>query len=195
MRAKTNLSVADVARIIDASSGVTRVIVEVLYSSGARVSELCKLTWDDIDFGERTIRLMGKGADERLVPLGSPCIAALRAMPGDRGGAVFSMSDQNIRDRLTILGKRIGLHLYPHLFRHAFATHLHSNGANERVVQDLLGHRRVDTTMLYLDTSDRTLQESKDLITRCLAAARGQDADPRSLKRVIAGHRATLVLR
>jgi integrase len=111
------------------------------------------------------------------------------------GARVFSLNEQQVRDRLKALGRRIGIHLTPHLFRHAFAGHLHLNGASERVIQEWLGHRRVDTTMIYLDGCEAVMKEKRQLVTRCLAAARGQDADPRSLKRVIVGDRAGLILR
>jgi site-specific recombinase XerD len=105
------------------------------------------------------------------------------------------LTTQQVRDRLKTLGRRIGLHLTPHLFRHAFASHLHNNGASERVIMDMLGHRRVDTTMIYLDISDRTIQERCDLITRAMANIRGRGDDPRALRHVIASDRAGLILR
>jgi len=193
-RAQTSLSITDIARALAASEGITRCLLETLYATGARVSELCKLTWGDINFEERTVRLQGKGSDERAVPLGKPCVEALSALLDGRRGTVAptdpvfpGLTTQNVRDLLKVLGRRIGVRLTPHLFRHAMATHMHYNGANIRVLQDLLGHKRCNTTQIYLDTSDRTILDNKDLITRCLANARGRGEDMRGLRRVIDG--------
>ena len=127
----------------------------------------------------------GAGADAlgKIRPDGASLGATDRVFPG--------LTTQAVRDRLKVLGQRIGLHLTPHLFRHAFASHLHNNGASERVIMDMLGHRRVDTTQIYLDVSDRTIQEKCDLITRAMANIRGRGDDPRALRRTIGG----LVLR
>jgi site-specific recombinase XerD len=227
---KHPLTINDIARALAASKGETNAIVEVLYASGARVSELCKLTWADVNLEVATIRLRGKKGDERCVPIGQPCLTALHALRDapqghPRGearddlyarsngpdpsftpiadaanmnltsprntGPVFSLNEQQVRDRLKTLGRRVGVHLTPHLFRHAFAGHLHLNGANERVIQEWLGHRRVDTTMIYLDGCERAIEEKHQLITRALARARGKDEDPRALRYTTGG----LVLR
>jgi integrase len=117
-------------------------------------------------------------------PLRTPLIGAL-PQPTE---AVFpSLTTQAVRDRLKVLGRRIGVHLHPHAFRHAFSAHLHLNGANERVIQELLGHRRVNTTALYLQGCERDLQEKRELITRSLANARGRGEDMRGLRRIIGG--------
>jgi site-specific recombinase XerD len=201
-RQQTNLSVEDVARAIAASEGTVRAIIEILYASGARVSELCALTWGDVDSAAGYVRLQGKGGDARRVPIGPPALTALLALPSasdghsDANTRVFpSLTTQNVRDRLRAVGRRVGIRLTPHLLRHAFASHMHLNGASERVLQELLGHVKVSTTMIYLDGCERRVEEGRQLITQCLAAARGLDADPRSLKRVIAGDRAGLILR
>jgi integrase/recombinase XerD len=194
---KHPLSVDDVARALEASEGVTRTLIETLYASGARVSEVVKLTWGDVNLETATVRLQGKKGDERCIPIGQPCLAALYALHNGsqghpRGEArVFNLNEQQVRDRLKTVGRRIGVHLTPHLFRHAFAGHLHLNGANERVIQEWLGHRRVDTTALYLDGCQRAIEEKRQLITRSLAKARGRDEDPRALRYTIGG----LVLR
>ena len=196
--ARVSLSISDVARALAASEGETNAIIELLYASGARVSEVVKLWWGDVNLAGREVRLQGKRGDERAVCLGLPCVKALTGLVAARGGLVAptdrvfpGLTTQNVRDRLKVLGQRIGLHLTPHLFRHAFASHLHSNGASERVIMDMLGHRRVDTTQIYLDVSDRTIQEKCDLITRAMANIRGRGDDPRALRRTIGG----LVLR
>ena len=193
-RTVISLSVNDISRALEASEGITRCLLETLYATGARVSELCKLTWGDVDLEGHTVRLQGKGGDERAVPLGKPCVEALSLTVAGNGGIVAptervfpGLTTQNIRDRLKVVGRRIGVRLTPHLFRHAMATHMHYNGANVRVLQDLLGHKRCNTTQIYLDTSDRTILDNKELITRCLANARGRGEDMRGLRRVIGG--------
>jgi len=193
-RAQTSLSIHDISRALEASEGITTVLLEVLYASGGRVSEIVGLTWGDVNLEGRTVRLQGKGGDERAVPLGKPCVEALSALLDGRRATVAptekvfpGLTTQNVRDRLKVLGRRIGVHLHPHAFRHAFSSHLHLNGANERVIQELLGHRRVDTTAIYLQGCERALQEKRELITRCLANARGRGEDMRGLRRVIGG--------
>lgn len=198
---KHRLSIDDVARALQASDGEANAIIETLYASGARVSELVGLTWDDVDWAGGYVGLQGKGGDARRVPVGSPCLSVLYGLYAahrSRPGAdcrVFNLNEQAVRDRLKTVGRRIGVHLTPHLLRHAFAGHLHLNGANERVIQEWLGHCRVDTTALYLDGCERVIEEKRQLVARSLAAARGLDADPRSLKRVIVGDGAGLILR
>jgi site-specific recombinase XerD len=190
---KHPLSISDVALALSLSKGETNAIVETLYASGARVSELVKLTWGDVNLTAHYVRLKGHAGDERCVPLGLPCVRALYALRDGAGGhprgveRVFSLTDQQIRDRLKTLGRRIGLHLTPHLLRHAFASHMHLNGASERVIQDMLGHKRINTTQIYLDGCERVMEEKRQLVTRCLANARGRGEDQRGLRRVISG--------
>jgi len=199
---KHPLSIADIARALAASEGETRVLIEFLYSSGARVSEACGLTWADLDLDAGAVRLQSKGGDMRLVPLGRPAVAALitwrryGAANGSRapqkntaprqivtveptravveGDLVFpGLTTQNIRDRLKTLGRRIGVHLTPHLFRHAFATHMLDRGADIRSVQEMLGHRKVSTTTdVYWDHSEVALHQVNRLVVTCLPRAR-----------------------
>jgi len=179
-RAVTSLSIADISRALAASEGITTVLLEVLYASGGRVSEIVALRWQDIDFEARTVRLQGKGSDERMVPLGQPCVEALLALvePG-RGTVaptdlVFSgLTTQNIRDRLAVLGRKTGLHLYPHSFRHAFASHMLDRGADIRSVQEMMGHKKVTTTIdIYWDHAEVHLHQVNRLIVTCLPRAR-----------------------
>lgn len=137
-------------------------IFEMLYGCGLRISELCGLNLDDFDFHERWIRVRGKGKKERQVPFGSKAAAALERYlairtprPDER--AVFL----NHRGaRITVRGVRGVVKFYatalagdsslhPHSFRHAYATHLLSDGADLRSIQELLGHAQLSTTQKY----------------------------------------------
>jgi len=141
-------------------------IFELLYGCGLRVSELVGLNLEDLDLGERWLRVRGKGRKERQVPYGSKAGAALErylaartAKPGER--ALFL---NHLGRRLTDRGARRIVKLYatlltgdssvhPHSFRHAFATHLLSDGADLRAIQELLGHARLSTTQKYTRVS------------------------------------------
>jgi integrase/recombinase XerC len=152
-------------------------ILEVLYASGARVSELCGLDLDDIDYQRNTILVLGKGNKERTIPLGNPAMKALNnwiknARPeivtGTSGEAVF----------LGIRGKRIdqrtvrtvvyealealegAQRLGPHALRHSAATHLLEGGADLRTVQEILGHASLATTQIYTHVSTERLQKA-----------------------------------
>ena len=178
-RQQTSLSVDDVGRALAASEGITRCLLEVLYATGARVSELSKLTWGDVNLVGRYVWLQGKGGDERIVPIGQPCFLALTRLSFACGHAVegtesvFGLSDQNIRDRLKVVGHRTGLRLTPHLFRHAFASHMLDRGADIRSVQEMMGHKKVTTTIdIYWDHAEVHLHQVNRLIVTCLPRAR-----------------------
>jgi len=178
-RAQTSLSIEDVSRALEASEGVTRCLLETLYATGARVSELCKLTWGDVDLEGHAVRLQGKGGDERAVPLGKPCVEALTGLRDGRRGIVApteqvfpGLTTQNVRDRLKVVGRRIGVRLTPHLFRHAFASHLLDRGADIRSVQEMMGHKKVTTTIdIYWDHAEVHLHQVNRLIVTCLPRA------------------------
>jgi integrase/recombinase XerD len=145
-----------------------RALLELLYGSGARISEAVGLDVDDLDLGRGAVLLRGKGGKERVVPLGSYAAAALdaylvRARPalvqaGRGSHALFlnrrggRLSRQSAWAILRAAAQRAGLqadHLSPHTLRHSFATHLLDGGADVRVVQELLGHASVTTTQIY----------------------------------------------
>ena len=184
-RAQTSLSVDDVGRALAASEGITKVLVETLYSCGGRVSEIVALRWQDIVYREDVepagwwVYLRGKGGDERAVPLGKPCMEALSLTVAGAGGIVAptdkvfcGLTTQNARDRLKVLGRRIGVHLYPHALRHAFASHMLDRGADLRSIQEMLGHKKVTTSLLYWDHTDIKLHQVHRLIVTCLPRAR-----------------------
>ncbi|ALA67490.1 site-specific tyrosine recombinase XerD [Corynebacterium lactis] len=169
------LSIPDVTALIDSipdgeTATVTdlrnRALVEFLYSTGARVSEVTGLDIDDVDRETNLVLLRGKGDKERIVPVGSPAMAALdkwltRGRPAwvraNSGPALFinslgrRLSRQSAGNTLAELGERAGLavKISPHTLRHSFGTHLIEGGADVRVVQELLGHASVTTTQIY----------------------------------------------
>jgi integrase/recombinase XerD len=149
-------------------------LLEMLYGTGARISEAVGLAVDDLDFESSTVRLTGKGGKERIVPIGSYATAACsayltRSRPalaalGRSGPALFlnarggRLSRQSAWTVLKHAADRAGLAtaVSPHTLRHSFATHLIDGGADVRVVQELLGHASVTTTQIYtLVTVDR----------------------------------------
>jgi integrase/recombinase XerD len=154
-----------------------RALLELLYSTGARISEAVGLDVDDVDARARTVLLAGKGGKQRLVPIGRPALAALdaylvRARPalaarGRGGPALFlnvrggRLSRQSAWQVLREAADRAGITaaVSPHTLRHSFATHLLEGGADVRVVQELLGHASVTTTQVYTLVTVDTLRE------------------------------------
>jgi len=145
-----------------------RAIVELLYASGLRVSELVGLDVRDVDLAELTVRVLGKGSKERIVPFGDAAAGALRGYLGPRGsGAVFLNrrgGRLTVRSVHTIVRRqaraaRITRKVTPHTLRHTFATHLLDSGADLRMIQELLGHSRLSTTQRYTHVgSDQLLR-------------------------------------
>ncbi|MDQ0382145.1 integrase/recombinase XerD [Amycolatopsis thermophila] len=154
-----------------------RALLELLYSTGARISEAVGLDLDDVDREERTVLLDGKGGKQRLVPIGRPAVEALeaylvRARPvlarrGRGTAALFlnargtRLSRQSAWQVLKTTAERAGIStaVSPHTLRHSFATHLLEGGADVRVVQELLGHASVTTTQVYTLVTMNTLRE------------------------------------
>ncbi len=154
-----------------------RALLELLYGSGARISEAVGLDLDDLDADRGLVRLRGKGAKERIVPIGSYAVTALdtylvRARPvfaahgrgtpavflNTRGGRISRQSSWAV---LHHAAERAGLTcpLSPHTLRHSFATHLLEGGADVRVVQELLWNASVTTTEVYTKVTADTLRE------------------------------------
>jgi len=153
-----------------------RAMLEVLYATGLRVSELVRLALAEVSLGEGLVRVVGKGARERVVPLGEEARAWLeRYLAQARGGllggrvadAVFvtRRGEAMTRQMFWLLVKRYatraGIHapLSPHGLRHAFATHLLNHGADLRVVQMLLGHADISTTQIYTHVARARLKQ------------------------------------
>lgn len=154
---------------------IQKVIIELLYGCGLRVSELVGLNMADVNIKSKYLQCFGKGSKERIVPLGSKAIQALKKYLPEREFIVkkYNLSDNNllidnegkVLNRQEIynfvheMGKKIHKTISPHTLRHSFATHLIENGADLRVVQELLGHSDVSTTQLYTHISKKRLKE------------------------------------
>lgn len=166
------LSADEVSRLLESPSADTpeglrdRAMLELMYSSGLRVSELCGLKESDIDASERIIRITGKGAKTRLVPVGEYALSAIadykavrRRILGDfrdadelfvtkRGG---KMSRKTFWFNIKKYARSVGIekNVKPHILRHSFATHLLRNGANLMSIREMLGHSDLATTQIY----------------------------------------------
>ncbi len=138
-----------------------RAILELFYSSGLRLSELCALRWCDLDLAEGLVTVLGKGSKQRTVPVGSHACVALQAwrkesqgtrdkpiFPGRGGGPI---TPRAVQIRLRQLAQRQGLfkRVHPHLLRHSFASHVLESSGDLRGVQELLGHADIATTQIY----------------------------------------------
>jgi integrase/recombinase XerD len=167
------LSVSEVTRLLtcDQLCGQDKVIVELLYACGLRVSELATLPVKAVDLDGGYIRVLGKGGKERLIPLGAVSVVVVQKYLAETGlkgddpllvrfegkGSLFKVALnrreiwQRVRDMKHIIGREVS----PHTFRHSFATHLLENGADLRVVQELLGHSDISTTQIYTQISKR----------------------------------------
>lgn len=151
-------------------------IVELLYGCGLRVSELVNLKLSNIDLKSKYIQCYGKGSKERVVPFGKKAKAALEKYLKYRDLIILqnklpdtkilllksdgkSVTRQDVYNFIRSLGEKIHKHISPHTLRHSFATHLLENGADLRVVQELLGHSDVATTQLYTHITKKRLKE------------------------------------
>lgn len=152
-------------------------ILELFYSSGLRVSELVALDVGDADFISETLRVMGKGNKERMVPIGSHAMGALqkyRQQAGVHHGALFINKNKEPSKRrlsarsVQMLLKKylaatdIGFEVTPHKLRHSFATHMLDHGADLRSVQTLLGHASLSTTQIYTHVTKERMREAYD---------------------------------
>jgi len=150
-----------------------RALLEVLYASGLRVAEGCGLDVDDLDEARRTVRVLGKGDKERVVPVGETALEALAAyleLRGRRRGPLFlnarggrltvRSAHRIVRARARAAG--ISQRVTPHTLRHSFATHMLGAGADLRLIQELLGHRRLSTTQRYTHVSPEHLMRVYD---------------------------------
>jgi integrase/recombinase XerC len=148
----------------DALAVRDRAIMELFYSSGLRLAELVGLALTDVDLADRTVRVLGKGAKTRIVPVGRKACEAIRAWLKERAAlsdidetALFvnrngsRLQPRAIQLRIAQWARRAGLpaRVYPHLFRHSFATHLLESSKDLRGVQELLGHADISTTQVY----------------------------------------------
>lgn len=173
------LSENEIRQLIDAASSKDerglrdKAIIETFYSTGIRISELVGLNIDDMDLISGTVKVLGKGKKERLVPIGEHAIRAIRVYLDNRkksSDVLFlnkngsRISDRGVRD---VVGKYIRLAsikkgVSPHTLRHSFATHLLDHGADLRSVQELLGHANLSTTQIYTHLTTEKLKNVYD---------------------------------
>ncbi len=177
------LSVDEVFNLVDVKdSGKNplcvrdRAILELLYSSGLRVSELAGATLADLSMGEAIIRVRGKGNKERIVPVGSKALSALgeyldireelkpasdHVFLNSRGGGITTRSLARIIKKYGLVSG-ISKNVSPHVLRHSFATHLLAGGADLRAIQEMLGHASLSTTQRYTHLSVERIMEVYD---------------------------------
>jgi integrase/recombinase XerD len=159
-----------------------RAMVELMYATGMRVSELCGLSLGDLDLEEQLVRVFGKGSKERIVPFGRPAARAIATWLGEPGRGALTpkawarrgdaeaiflgargrrLTRQNVWNVLHQRAERCGLahKMSPHVLRHSCATHLLDHGADLRIVQELLGHASISTTQVYTKVSQERLWE------------------------------------
>lgn len=184
-----HLSAEDAVRFIETPDVGTnlgkrdRAILELLYATGIRVSELTKLNLSDVDYQGKIIRVTGKRRKQRLVPFGDPALQAINqyldvreeilrhASPAERDDQALILNYQGTRITTRSVGRMVdkyilicaGIHnISPHSLRHSFATHLLDSGADLRDIQELLGHARLSTTQIYTHVSMEKLIEVYD---------------------------------
>lgn len=177
------LDLGEVTHLLEAPSSETwegrrdHSILETLYSSGVRVSELVGLNRGDLDLLGGLLRIRGKGKKERIVPIGEKALHAIRnyldALPEHRKGDETErplflsrlgtrLTDRSVRRLILKYARKISLKkgISPHTLRHTFATHMLDQGADLRSVQELLGHAHLSTTQIYTHVTTRRLQEA-----------------------------------
>jgi integrase/recombinase XerC len=180
-RLPTTLDADQMGRLLafrtdDTLSSRDKAVMELFYSSGLRLTELVSLDLGSLDLKDRMVRVTGKGAKSRVLPIGRYAIAALenwleeraallksagarraKSTAGSHEGAVFvgrggrRLSARAVQLRVDLWARRqgLGVHVHPHMFRHSFATHLLESSGNLRGVQELLGHADIGTTQVY----------------------------------------------
>lgn len=198
----TLLDVDAASEVVQAPSGDEprmvrdRAMLELLYSSALRVSELVGLDLGDMEFGAGTVRVLGKGGKQRIVPFGGPCAVALRqylSMRSDLRHPKTGVQDPSALF-LSVRGRRIGVRevqllvhrygalgagrsdLHPHAMRHTCATHMLGGGADLRAIQEMLGHASLSTTQRYTHVSIEHLMKVYDQAHPLARAARAERA-------------------
>ncbi len=154
---------------------IDKAVIELLYCAGLRVSELVNLDVNNINLDNGFLRCFGKGSKERIVPIGKEAVKNIQKYLKERelilkknrqaDNALFlspkaqRITRQHVYKTISNLGKILNKHITPHTMRHSFATHMLENGADLRVVQELLGHSDVSTTQLYTHLSKKRLKD------------------------------------
>ncbi len=169
------LTISEIDKMIKADLDIKEsAIIELLYSAGIRVSELVNLNIKNVDLSQKLIKVFGKGSKERLVPINQKCVDKIKKYLKQREIISLKFNSNNnlfledngkpvtrqkvykiIRRQGELINKKIS----PHTMRHSFATHLLENGADLRVVQELLGHASIVTTQLYTHISKKALRD------------------------------------
>jgi len=169
------LTIAEIDKILKNNLNTKeRAIIELLYSAGIRVSELVNLDIKNLDLSQKSIKVFGKGSKERLVPINKKCADIINKYLKERNLIALKYNSKNnlflenngkpiTRQKVYKIikqqGELISKHISPHTMRHSFATHLLENGADLRVVQELLGHASIVTTQLYTHISKKALRD------------------------------------
>ena len=170
------LTIEEINNILnDNLNTLESVIVELLYGCGLRVSELVNLKLNNVDLGSKFVKCLGKGSKERIVPFGKKALYSINNYLKSRELITLKyhidskklllkengkeVTRQDVYNFIKRQGQRLHKHIYPHTLRHSFATHLLENGADLRVVQELLGHSDVATTQLYTHITKKRLKE------------------------------------
>jgi len=171
------MTIEEISQILNADLNKEEaLIIELLYGCGLRVSELVGLKLNNIDINSKYIQCYGKGSKERIVPFGKKAQSALKKYLKYRDLIILqnrladtkilllksdgkAVTRQDVYNFIRKQGERIHKHISPHTLRHSFATHLLENGADLRVVQELLGHSDVATTQLYTHITKKRLKE------------------------------------
>ncbi len=170
------ISVSEIEEMLNNKLDETQqVIIELLYGAGLRVSELVGLELNNIELSSRYVRCIGKGSKERIIPIGEKAQKAIAGYLKIRQLLIKKykletkqflikenghlMTRQDVYVFIKLQGELLRKHISPHTLRHSFATHMLENGADLRVVQELLGHSDVSTTQLYTHVSKKRLKE------------------------------------
>ena len=170
------LSISEIRELLSENMSILhKAIFELLYASGLRVSELSDMLLKNIDLQAKYVRCLGKGSKERIVPVGDMACSAIKKYLKEREYILKKynttskycfikengkkLTRQDVYLFIHSIGKSIDKDISPHTIRHSFATHLLENGADLRVVQELLGHSNVSTTQLYTHISKKRLKD------------------------------------
>ena len=175
------LSVEDIEKMINAYkhddflNSRNKTIIDVLYSTGCRVSELCNINLSDLDLADKSLKLKGKGSKQRIVPIGSQLkdnlfkyLKIRENFINSKGESLFLTKSKNNLDRTavfriiknTALKASLDTNIHPHTLRHSAATHMLEGGCDLRTVQEFLGHSSVSTTQIYTKVTKEFLEEA-----------------------------------
>lgn len=189
------LDVDEAGALVETDSGGKlavrdRAMLELFYSSGLRLSELCGLRWLDLSLDDGEVRVLGKGSKTRIVPVGRHAVTALRALGAEqgmqpdtpvfrgRGGAPINPRTVQLRMNKLALQQGLPKHIHPHLLRHTFASHMLESSGDLRAVQELLGHADIATTQIYTHLDFQHLARVYDAAhprARVKRGAKGQE--------------------